>query len=394
MCIDATAEVLDSGMSASQPLPTFKLLLSMRPSSVNGSLTKPDEIDNVSLQDVTDLSSFSAQLLSGASADGVLLVSASVWFALTGVYGGGPELPRRLRSISPDSKVADVDLCPNVLQGYWCSSSGHPCSFQHKALVSKGGDARELIKWALRDVGALDQEPGGYSVESTFGVNDINLWVMRNLKEAGVSEDSFARKASIDRMSTADMPQFAPGQNCRSNSSDRGEMPAQPQPDGWRYDSEDGFENEQRKRSKTNERSGKWLRHGPETYWQLIEGENRSIPLEQIGVTSGSFVMFESRCSHLDAGATIVWPTDRVVEGGTFRDFKLWQWLDVLNFKGKWCGAQIIKVFSSEGARSQDVDRTSTADRGVCKAIDAAGDPRGEFHEVDSCFDTLLNAVY
>ena len=385
MSVDSTADVLDSGMvSSSQALPSFKLLLSMKPSATLGSYTKPDEIDNVSLQDVNDLSSFSSQLLNGSSVDGVLFVSASVWFALTGVYGGGPELPRRLRSISLDSKVADIDLCPNVLQGYWCSSSGHPCSFQHKALVSKGGDARELIKWALRDVGVLDQETGGFSssAEATIGVNEVNIWVLRNLKETAANEDSSARKASIDRMSTADMPQFAPVQKSRSVSSDRGDIPPKLQPDGWRCDYEDGFENEQRKRSKTNERNGKWLRHGPETYWHLIEGENRNIPLEQIGVTSGSFVMFESRCSHLDAGATVVWPTDRVIESSTFREFKLWQWLDVLNFKGKWCGAQIIKVFSSEGSRSQDMERISTADRGVSKAIDAAGDPRGEFHEV------------
>ena len=387
MSIDTTAAVLDSGVNPSQIIPTFKLLLSMKTNTSSGSYTKPDEIDNVSLQDVSDLSSFSSQVLSGAGVDGVLLVAASVWFALTGVYGGGPELPRRLRCILED-RIADVDLSPNVLQGYWCSASGHPCSFQHKALVSKGGDARELIKWALRDVGVFDQELGGPSGASgpSLGVNDINLWVLRNFKDGGASEDSAGRKASIDRMTTADMPQFAPISNSKSISSDRGDYPSRQSSDAWRYDYDEGFENDNRKRSKTKERIGKCLRHGPETFWQLVEGEARSLPLEQIGVTSGALVMFESRCSLPDTGATAVWPTDRVIESSTFRDFKLWQWLDVLNYKGKWCGAQVIKVFSSDGPRSSEIERTSTADRGVSKALDAAGDPRGDFQEVSAIF--------
>ena len=449
MAVDQTAAVFDSGAhmrgASSSEAPAMVLVTSLRVATHAHTQPRPDEIDNSSLQDPQDLSALSASALyppAASAGDRVVFLTASTWFAITGIYGGGPEFPRRVRSIADVSSTmtahgstappklesasdisairmvetvlkVDVDLAPNVLQGYWCAASGHPCAFHGKSLVSKGGDARELIKWALRDLGVFDSDMTGGGTGgdgAMIGVNDINVWVLRDVR---VAPDSGTRiqkgMPSIETVKSADMPHFDLSvQLSKSASTDNQESGNRPDPDGWRLEYDDVFERRRDSAQSTASASTpltskRWLRHGPETYWHLIDGDLRSAPLERIGVLSGSIVMFESKCIAAAAtepeaaftggafssssSASWIWPTERVQEGDAFREIKLWQWVDVLNYRGKWCVAQVVRLFLADNS-DEPPRRSSRGDLGPVKAIDASGDPTGA-DEVQLCIGKL-----
>lgn len=237
--------------------------------------------------------------------------------------------------------VADLDLRPLVLQGYWCAVSGLACSFRQKALVSRGGDARELIKWALADIGV---GAGG-----AIGVNDVNLWILRET----LRQPSGKRLKAPPVEASADAPHFGFTQHSKSASVDADTQ--ERQHEAWQH----GYDDATEEKHAPGRRGGSvmWLRHSADACWQLVEGEQRRVALDRMGVSSGFIAMFESRClaEGSDDADKSVWPTHRVQESPVFRDFRLWQWVDMLNFSGKWCLAQIVKVFTTEDNRLFDV---------------------------------------
>lgn len=395
---DNSALVVDSSdRSLSSDMATVYLILSVKPQpNPQGSHIKPGEIDNSSLQDVYDLASFSSLVLAPDCHDRFVFITGPLWFALTGIYGGGPEFPRRLREMTDASsfyslkpslsdervsinynddinmriderqaRLVDVDLRPLVLQGLWCAASGHPCSFRQKALVSRGGDARELIKWALADIGVYDRG-AARDAQHPIGVNDINLWILRDaLRIPSLKPRTNMRSPSIESTASVDASQSRPIKSLSMDSEAQDRLN-----DAWTED-----ENAPKKYSGGT--SFKWLRHGADTYWQLVEGDQRRVALESLGVTSRFIVMFESRCvtdsdkspnAKATAESAHIWPTDRAQEPAAFRDFRLWEWVDVLSYRGKWCLAQIVKVFTAEDNRIIDVKGGHTVENKANKA--------------------------
>ena len=387
---DRTIAVADSALLALKngcgSSPSFRLVLTIKEgilSSKNGGISgRPDEIDNSSLQDVHNLNAFSDSVLHQSASspssplENLVFLTAAAWFALVGIYGGGPEFFRRVRSVegqlAPANTLSqggriDVDLQPMILQGYWCAASGHPSPFHQKALVSSDGSSRDLIKWALIDLDLFTDETRTKAEESQVGltVDDVNVWVLRptndqrrlsphtkNTRECHLLDDSSNAQIDVRVATESSVHSKAP----KISAGERAAVP------------KEGLQ---------------VLRHGPETYWQLLEGTLRESALSKINVGSGSIVMFESCCipsassaDHPISRGRRMWPTCRVLEPSNFRIFKMWQWVDVLSHHGKWKVAQIIRIFSSSEEKL-DFQKFPSRDKSMMKSSDSLGDPRG-----------------
>lgn len=280
--------------------------------------SRPNEIDNSALQSPTDPVNLKPGLHPGEDCDYVALPPA-VWQQLLELYGGGPVLQRRVSHVGhadpkKSSLTSDgaqftvvVDPYPVLLKGYWCNRFGKPEPMESELIISSRSTILSLLNRGIRE----------HQLQHALTADQVRVWVLKfNLPEDAGAEKSGRTQTAIESEQSPDVD--APQQEGSTNASS----------------------------AECNSPKALMIRSGLTSWWVLLDENDRRLTLEELELGSGARIMFEVQ------NAEQQWPIDRLIEPPAFRNLKVDDRVDAMDYQGRWYTGTVVQVQQYSGMRS------------------------------------------
>jgi ubiquitin C-terminal hydrolase len=285
------------------------------PSQYASGLHRPHEIDNSALQ-----GSMEWQLREGLreSVDFVAL-PAALWHALLEWYGGGPAFPRRV-CLASKSEVL-LDPYPVGFSINLCTVSGHPGPRERLVLCSRHATLEEFLSYVLSDFGVSPCDAKGKKTAA-------RLWIRSSIPVPVLG--SVTRSSLLSPNARPNAAGLMGGGSGRPATT----------VESWQLLQDDG----QRRVEELAVESGNHklmleVKQPPPRFQDISEegegGEGEGHKPDQPDIAPPGTS---------DTCEEPVWPRNKFIEPEKFRNFRVKDELDAMDYQGRWYKATVMGV--------------------------------------------------